>query len=292
MVFMDRNSEVIPSISDKWWSCFQWFLPAMPQCLASTRTIFVCEFDGGVVMGADTRTSTGLSHAGWKLICTVWEAPNFRLLNQTSVKKELCFVTTTFSYIDLCIKKMLRVGRPIRCQSSFTQDLQGGDPSSEWARNTPSRLCVHNLLLKLFLAEVVHSLADVPLVLLVRKPMDLMGQSLSQLHFTFQMETRSCFLGVSRLNHWLLDRYTIEFSCAVAAAQLTPRWGLPNTSVSSLEEARLSYSYNIHQYSTRIVVTVTHSTNRFWVGTGWQALTTFVQHYLGQHAVELGLEPW
>ena len=55
-------------------------------------------------------------------------------------------------------------------------------------------------------AEVVsccklHSLADVPLVLVVEKPMDLMGQSLSQLHFTFQMETRSCFLGVSPWNH-------------------------------------------------------------------------------------------
>lgn len=30
------------------------------QAVSTGTTIFVCEFDGGVVMGADTRTSTGL----------------------------------------------------------------------------------------------------------------------------------------------------------------------------------------------------------------------------------------
>ena len=220
----------------RWWSCYgrrhtnihrpQWFAIFTEQ---SFDLIFPIQ----------------AGHAGWVWFVQFGKHQILGFWIRLSEERPM-FVATTFSYIDL-YKKNGAGGRPIRCQSSFTQDLQGGDPSSEWARNTPSRLCVHNLLLKLFLAEVVHSLADVPLVLLVKKPMDLMGQSLSQLHFTFQMETRSCFLGVSRLNHWLLDRYTIEFSCAVAAAQLTPRWGLPNTSVSSLEEARLSYSYNIQQ---------------------------------------------
>ena len=131
----------------------------------------------------DTRTSTGLSdlaklwfdmsyssrpcgHAGWKLICTVWEAPNLGFWIRLSEERPM-LCNYHFQLYRFVGQKNGAGGRPIRCQSSFTQDLQGGD-----------------LLLKLFLAEVVHSLADVPLVFLVKKPMDLMGQSLSQLHFT------------------------------------------------------------------------------------------------------------
>ena len=221
------------------------------------------------------------------LICTVWEAPNLGFWIRLSQERPM-FVTTTFSYIDL-YKKNGAGGRPIRCQSSFTQDLQGGDPSSEWARKKPKSFVCSQSPAEVVSSCKLHSLADVPLVLLVKKPMDLMGQSLSQLHFTFQMETRSCFLGVSRWNHWLLGTGTrSNFRVPLRQRSWHPG-NLPNTSVSSLEQARLSYSYNIQQGFRGDCDTLWQS---FWVGTGWQALTTFVQHYLGQHAVELGLEPW
>lgn len=262
----------------RWWSCYgrrhtnihrpQWFAIFTEQ---SFDLIFLIQ----------------AGHAGWVWFVQFGKHQILGFWIRLSQERPM-FVTTTFSYIDL-YKKNGAGGRPIRCQSSFTQDLQGGDPSSEWARKKPKSFVCSQSPAEVVSSCKLHSLADVPLVLLVKKPMDLMGQSLSQLHFTFQMETRSCFLGVSRWNHWLLGTGTrSNFRVPLRQRSWHPG-NLPNTSVSSLEQARLSYSYNIQQGFRGDCDTLWQS---FWVGTGWQALTTFVQHYLGQHAVELGLEPW
>lgn len=158
------------------------------------------------------------------LICTVWEAPNFRLLNQTQSRKTyVC--NYHFQLYRFVGQKNGAGGRPIRCQSSFTQDLQGGD-----------------LLLKLFLAGFALLGRCSPCVA-CWKTNGFNGAK----SFTKDGD-QELFLGCFTMEPLIAgDRYTIEFSCAVAAAQLTPRWGLPNTSVSSLEEARLSYSYKIQQ---------------------------------------------
>lgn len=169
MVFMDRNSEVIPSISDKWWSCFQWFLPAMPQCPASTRTIFVCEFDGGVVMGADTRTSTGLSDLQYLLSkALIWYflfkqamqvefdlyslgSTKFRLLNQTQSRKTyVC--NYHFQFYRFVLKKWCGWKANTLPIELHARSPRWGSKFRVSEKKNPSRLCVHNLLLKLFLA--------------------------------------------------------------------------------------------------------------------------------------------
>ena len=102
----------------------------------------------------------------------------FWLLNQTQSRKTyVC--SYHLSYIDLC--KNDGAG-----WKANTLPIELHARSPRWGSPAEVVSCCK-----------LHSWADVPLVLLVKKPMDLMGQSFSQLHFTFQMETRSCFLGVS-----------------------------------------------------------------------------------------------
>lgn len=159
----------------RWWSCYgrrhtnihrpQWFAIFTEQ---SFDLIFPIQ----------------AGHAGWVWFVQFGKHQILGFWIRLSQERPM-FVTTTFSYIDLWDKKMVRVeGQYVANRASRKISKVGIS-------------CWSCFLLGL------HSLADVPLVLLVEKLMDLMGQSLSQ-----KMETRSCFLGVSPWNHWLLGTGT------------------------------------------------------------------------------------